>query len=68
MKPRLSVLAAVCILAFLGCHANHKACIPAVSLNNDCHWGMESGIPFYLPKPLLIVFQNFRFLRKRKSD
>ena len=34
--------------------------ISAVSLNNDCHWGKESGIPFYLPKPLLIVSKNFR--------
>ncbi len=66
MKPHISVLAAVCILAFLGCHANHKACITAVSLNNDCHWGMESGIPFYLPKPLLIVSKNFRYIEEAK--
>ena len=34
----------------------------AVSLNRSdgCLYGKDSGIPFYLPKPLLIVSKNFR--------
>ena len=55
--------------------------ITAVSLNPDpcgpeCawFWGMmhhclkekEEGIPFYLPKPLLIVAKNFRNLEEAK--
>lgn len=60
MTTRNVALVLACVLALSGCQANKKACITAVSLNNDCHWGEETGIPFYLPKPLLIVSKNFR--------
>src|SRR5262249_5339174 len=42
--------------------------ITAVSLNPcDCPGcGKESGIPFYLPKPLLIVSKNFRNIEDAK--
>ncbi len=46
----------------LGCH--HPK-ITAVSLD-PCHYGKECGIPFYLPKPLLIVAKNFRNIEESK--
>jgi hypothetical protein len=36
--------------------------VTAISMNSSdgCLYGTETGIPFYLPKPLLIVSKNFR--------
>jgi hypothetical protein len=71
MRVRLSALGFLsALLAGSGCSiGGHSAClappeISAVSLNPQdgplC--GKETGIPFYLPKPLLIISKNFRNL------
>ncbi len=65
-------VAAVSLLGNAGCGgliwAHKKAEITAVSLNScDAHCGKEAGIPFYLPKPLLIVSKNFRNIEEAKT-
>ncbi|MFN0054902.1 MAG: hypothetical protein ACKV0T_22250 [Planctomycetales bacterium] len=52
----------VVAVALIGCH--HPE-ITAVSLSpqNACE---EPGIPFYLPKPLLIISKNFRYIEEAK--
>lgn len=44
----------------------HKPHITAVSLD-PIHFGKETGIPFYLPKPLLIISKNFRNIEDAKT-
>ena len=65
------------LLGLAGCH--HPS-VTAVSLNETCgpecgtFWGFvdhcvnkkEEGIPFYLPKPLLIISKNFRNIEDAK--
>jgi hypothetical protein len=50
---------------FWGCkHAE----VTAVSLNAcDRHCGKDAGIPFYLPKPLLVVSKNFRNIEEART-
>lgn len=75
MKKRLLVLAGACGLlpVLSGCvpgiiWACKRPEVTAISLNpHDGHCcGKESGIPFYLPKPLLIVAKNFRNIEEAK--
>ncbi len=66
MKAHVALLAITGLIGCLGCHVNKKPCITAVSLNNDGHWGKETGIPFYLPKPLLVISKNFRNIEEAK--
>ena len=58
----VSMLAVVSVLLVAGCRKPH---VTAVSLQ-PCNFGEESGIPFYLPKPLLIVSKNFRHIEEAK--
>lgn len=45
-----------------------KAEVTAVSLNAcDSMFGKEAGIPFYLPKPLLVVSKNFRNIEEART-
>src|ERR1043166_5564764 len=48
-----------------------QAEVTAVSLNpcdvDKCGRPREAGIPFYLPKPLLIVSKNFRNIEEAKT-
>jgi hypothetical protein len=55
---RRSILLACLFMA--GCKCSPS--ITAVSLTNPCE---PEGIPFYLPKPLLIVAKNFRNIQER---
>ena len=63
-----SILMGPLIISFLlspGCKSCQKPHITAVSLD-PCNFGKETGIPFYLPKPLLIVSKNFRSIEQAK--
>jgi hypothetical protein len=66
----LSFLAALA-LAQTGCGimwAHKHAEVTAVSLNAcDPHCGKDAGIPFYLPKPLLVVSKNFRNIEEART-
>jgi hypothetical protein len=71
MRVRLSAVGFIsALVAGSGCSlGGHSAClappeITAVSLNpqDGPQFGKETGIPFYLPKPLLIISKNFRNL------
>ena len=57
----LTMLLVVCGIA--GCKHDSPT-VTAVSLTNPCE---PAGIPFYLPKPLLIVSKNFRNIETVKS-
>src|ERR1700730_14794306 len=49
------IASAVILMAvFTGCHHAEVTCY---SLSNPCE---PEGIPFYLPKPLLVISKNFR--------
>lgn len=48
--------AVVALALAAGCHCRHAE-ITCYSLSNPCE---PEGIPFYLPKPLLVVAKNFR--------
>lgn len=61
IRLTLAVVVAVCV----GCKHVEKPHITAVSLD-PCNFGQESGIPFYLPKPLLIVSKNFRNIEEAR--
>jgi hypothetical protein len=54
-------LVALLVVAIAGgcCHPS----VTAVSLSNPCE---PAGIPFYLPKPLLIISKNFRYVEEAK--
>jgi hypothetical protein len=78
MNARLVPTVLVCCLfpGLTGCAAGilwgcKRPEVTAVSLNPmdcDCHGKhKETGIPFYLPKPLLIVSKNFRNIEDAKT-
>ena len=46
-----------------GCHHPEITAVP-LSPQNCTEWG--GGIPFYLPKPLLIIAKNFRNIEEAK--
>ncbi len=55
--PSCTIIVAVFLA--VGCAKHRPPHITAVSLSPP-DYGCETGIPFYLPKPLLIVAKNFR--------
>ena len=65
------LLLAAAALAQTGCGilwAHKHAEVTAVSLNAcDPHCGKDAGIPFYLPKPLLVVSKNFRNIEEART-
>ncbi|MBX3398058.1 MAG: hypothetical protein KF873_04905 [Gemmataceae bacterium] len=65
------ILLAAASLAQTGCGilwAHKHAEVTAVSLNAcDPHCGKDAGIPFYLPKPLLVVSKNFRNIEEART-
>jgi hypothetical protein len=62
MRLYFSRILFVALIASTGCR--HPE-ITAVSLN-PCDGNKVEGIPFYLPKPLLIVSKNFRSIEESK--
>jgi hypothetical protein len=74
LRSIVAVAIAAAALGSSGCAtgilwAHHTPQIEAVSLNpaDGPMYGKETGIPFYLPKPLLIVSKNFRNLEDAKT-
>jgi hypothetical protein len=76
----LSAVYAVCAAGYLagvsGCGtlsdliwATHRTKVTAISLNPEDGelYGEETGIPFYLPKPLLIIAKNFRNIEEART-
>ena len=61
-KQFLFVILALC--GFFGCHHNRPQ-MTAVALSA---WNRDEpeGIPFYLPKPLMIVAKNFHYVEEAK--
>lgn len=64
MKASARCLAVIAVIAIAPAGCQHPT-ITAVSLS-EAHYGKQSGIPFYLPKPLLIIAKNFRAIEEAK--
>src|SRR5215475_13430821 len=47
----------------IGCHGPEITAVPLSAWNRD----EPCGIPFYLPKPLLIIAKNFRNIEEEKT-
>jgi hypothetical protein len=65
MRPRVLLALGLSLALFYLTGCCHPS-VTAVSLE-ECHYGRESGIPFYMPKPLLIVAKNFRNIEEAKT-
>ena len=72
---RIHILLAPWLCLLVGLSGCHHPSITAVSLDHYCDhkWAFlydpckdKEGIPFYLPKPLLIVAKNFRNIEETK--
>jgi hypothetical protein len=58
LKKTPCLLPLLLLVQSLGCCCHHAE-VTCYSLSNPCE---PDGIPFYLPKPLLIISKNFRYI------
>jgi hypothetical protein len=47
-----------------GCCPFSVTAVSEAHVNNGCWWQKDEGIPFYLPKPLLVISKNFQYIEE----